>query len=470
MKRFKTAVNTVIANFQETKSQIAFEELKKIETTYTERVLERIGLFDKKKNDIKVLIQRNIIKDKDLKDIEFYFSNSELFENNRDIKKLKETLKLFEKVLSINQEKIYLKTPDDKIPLQTSIISTHIKPLTDYIKKYSSSIITIENINNFNKILTSFISKFVYKLLILKNNITNFENGMRDYMSIVKYIIIILGINIKIINYTIILDIINKKTTNKKLLNNSISSQSLNSNYNKKDIVDIINKNNKDPSSIHLKDAKKYFKNNNNKYKHLIKELELFNKLIKRVTTTLELLYNLFLRNAPLFIYKLTSRNKIPLTKEILDKIILSVIIILKELETKKLSFSILENVFKNISVLTNSIDPYRGGRDDIELKDNIKIGDFQKGYKDFKNYLRYISILKTFNKKVLSLLQYSNNDSSEDSELKSIMTAKSSNRSYKSAFKKDKSIESYDIHGLSSEPLSAIKSSPKYSTYFAEK
>ena len=117
MKRFKTAVNTVIANFQETKSQIAFEELKKIETTYTERVLERIGLFDKKKNDIKVLIQRNIIKDKDLKDIEFYFSNSELFENNKDIKKLKETLKLFEKVLSINQEKIYLKTPDDKIQI-----------------------------------------------------------------------------------------------------------------------------------------------------------------------------------------------------------------------------------------------------------------------------------------------------------------------------------------------------------------
>jgi hypothetical protein len=79
MKRFKTAVNTVIANFQETKSRKAFEEIKKTEIDYTEKVLERIGLFDKKANDIKILIQRNIIKQKDL---ETFNINTELFKNN----------------------------------------------------------------------------------------------------------------------------------------------------------------------------------------------------------------------------------------------------------------------------------------------------------------------------------------------------------------------------------------------------
>ena len=49
-------------------------------------------------------------------------------------------------------------------------------------------------------------------------------------------------------------------------------------------------------------------------------------------------------------------------------------------------------------------------------------------------------------------------------------MTPKSSNISYKSSYKKDKSIESIDLKKLSQEPLSAIKSSPKYSTYFTEK
>jgi hypothetical protein len=103
----------------------------------------------------------------------------------------------------------------------------------------------------------------------------------------------------------------------------------------------------------------------------------------------------------------------------------------------------------------------------DIRLKYNTKVGDFQKGYKDFKRYLRYISIIKD----LCELLKKISNK--ETITYKTMSSPKSSLRSYKSSYKKDFSANSKSSQDLSSEPSNAIKSiksSPKYSTYFTEK
>ena len=97
MQRFKTAVNTVIADIQDAKSRKAFEEIKKTEAVYTERVLERIGLFDKTKNDIKVLLQRT----EKFKDVVNYFNMNEPLKDNKNIIKLKNTLNLLEKIVDL---------------------------------------------------------------------------------------------------------------------------------------------------------------------------------------------------------------------------------------------------------------------------------------------------------------------------------------------------------------------------------
>ena len=107
-----------------------------------------------------------------------------------------------------------------------------------------------------------------------------------------------------------------------------------------------------------------------------------------------------------------------------------------------------------------------------IIINDNLKIGDFEKGYTYYKNYLRYKKILIDFATKIQSILNYNDLSTRDFNEIKalSINTPKS-NRSYKSYFKNEKSIEyPYYFDDLSREPSSVIKSSPKYSTYFTEK
>ena len=106
-----------------------------------------------------------------------------------------------------------------------------------------------------------------------------------------------------------------------------------------------------------------------------------------------------------------------------------------------------------------------------IIINDNLKIGDFEKGYTYYKKFLRYKKILIDFATKIQSILNYNDLSTRDFISLKSLsINTPKSNRSYKSYFKNEKSIEyPYYFDDLSREPSSVIKSSPKYSTYFAE-
>jgi len=485
MQKFKTAVNTVMADIQDTKSKKAFEELKKLETTYTERVLERIGLFDKNKNDIKLLIQRNIIKENDLKNMNFYFLNKELIKNNKDIKKLYKTLNLLTEILIKHIIVFKYKNYKKYVNLDNNIIKKAFNNLNEYIEKNEGTLITLNNLIILDKLVSTLINNFIYKLKITTNEDEDFEIAdyidISDYMKILKYIIIIIGINIKISNYIAIISIIEKKQTSKELIDNSLSSQSFGS-YD----YDIINKIINDESTIYLRNVNRHFRAINKKYKVLKIDLALLNKnnkqILLRIIRTIDLLYNLYLRNASIFISKQPNNINLTITKEILDKVflptktLLNKIILSEKIEAKNL-FEI-EMIY---SIFVNLIDPYMSIPNSIRYTD-VVIGKFNKGYKDYKNYVRYISILKKFRDNIKIMANrpsYDEGDeSNEDEEYysngdpisKTIITPKSSNRSYKSSYKKDNEMESFDFKNLSPEPLSAIKSSPKYSTYFAEK
>ena len=471
MQRFKTSED--LADLQETKAKKAYEELKKIETNYTERVLERIGLFDIKRNDIKVLIQRNIITEEQFKNVQLLFQNTVTYENNKDIKKLKKALELFESIL-LKYNNLFVYTKEEKTyKLGTTSIKINFKELKDYLEKNNDIIITIENLNIFSNILSNFIFKFINFIILDSRNIITIGEKFSDFKLIYKCIIIILGINNKIINFIVIINIINNSNDkSKKIINKSMTSQSLNDSiFNNDEIMNIINKkiymiNNKYDLEFKINNVKNIYKKAYDNYKNIKKYLDIdFSSIqIKRIRRTLELLYNLILRNIPLFIYEPNTNHK--LTKEILDSKFEEVINKLIIIEDKDLSINLIIELEKKFSIFSSIIQPWSYFRGAIILNPKIKIGDFEKGYKDYKNYLRYIKIINETD----NLLYNLQNDTSEDIEYKSVMTPKSSNISYKSSYKKDKSIESIDFKKLSQEPLSAIKSSPKYSTYFTEK
>ena len=473
MKRFKTAVNTVMSDIQDIKSRKAYEELEKIETGYTERVLERIGLFDIKRNDIKVLIQRNIITEEQFKNVQLLFQNTITYENNKDIKKLKKALELFESIL-LKYNNLFVYTKEEKTyKLGTTSIKINFKELKDYLEKNNDIIITIENLNTFSNILSNFIFKFINFIILRKSNIITIGEKFSDFKLIYKCIIIILGINNKIINFIAIINIINNNNDkSKKIINKSMTSQSLNDSiFNNDEIMNIINKkiymiNNEFDLEFKINNVKNIYKKAYDNYKNIKKYLDIdFSSIqIKRIRRTFELLYNLILRNISLFIHNTNTTNN--LTKEILDSKFKEVINKLITMEDKEVSINSIIELSKKISKISDIIDPYIRCNDHINLKYNIKIGDFEKGYKDYKNYLRYIKIIK-YTKHLLYGFGYSNYN---DIKYKSIMTPKSSNKDYTLKFKKNKDISLKNFSNLSPEPLSAIKSSPKDVTYFGEK
>jgi hypothetical protein len=512
MKRFKTVVNTVIANFQETKSRKAFEEIKKTEIDYTEKVLERIGLFDKNANDIKVLIQRNIIKQKDL---ETFNINTELFKNNNEIKKLIKTIQLLEEILLRNTN-LFLFNVTENI----------FNKLKDKLTLLSNKIINLSNLEILSNELISLIDNLKNKLSIKGNiKIIDFDKKYSDYINLIKCITILITINIRILNIIVILQN-NNIEKNVILLSESTPSISLNEFDNEK-IIDIIT--DYKQKDVNIKDAKKIFKIEKINYNDINNLIELINKndkILNRIKRTINLLYNLILKNINIFEivtfnikkYKefILSKNKElnyyninfskyifnredltnsfndsyinELNKTKLDVIFLPLITLLKNIEDKPITVFILKLlqeeilklyatfnknlVSKNLIILKYYLNEDLDPEIETDVSFYLKIHHFKKGYKDYKNYLRYLSIINTLNnilENVFNIYKIKLNTTN----IKSIITPKSSFRSYKSSFNKNKSIKSVNslnFHKLSSEPLSAIKSSPKYSTYFAEK
>jgi hypothetical protein len=73
------------------------------------------------------------------------------------------------------------------------------------------------------------------------------------------------------------------------------------------------------------------------------------------------------------------------------------------------------------------------------EYKDNLKIGDFKNKYKDYKNFIRYITILNKL--EFIIFIAFINDLQYIELSMPSTLSQKSSNRDYKSDFKRDQSI-----------------------------
>ena len=465
MQRFKTAVNTVIANIQDKQSRKAFEkiqkedaqteELTRIGTLNAERILQRMGLFDKKRNDIKLLIQRNIITEKDIELV-----HTTTYEDNKDIKKLKKTLELFKNLLLSEYNTFKYK----KKKLTREIIVDAFKKIEQHLEINKEIIITLENIENFSKLLETFISNFITKLLVPER----YMHGKQfsDVKVIYKYIVIILAINTKLINYSLIINILNNNTNSKSIIKDSLSSQSPDTRlFSDDDVMKFVNKN-FDFSydlSFNPKNIKKVYKEAHDNYKNIKKYFDSFNVLLDRLKRTLALLSNLFIRNSSIFHYRSNGINTI-ISQTTLDKELLKLNNLISTIKDQKITKEIINKFYKEVDEIDGLIYyPFRGTNSSIKLKPNIKVGDFQKGYKDFKNYLRYINIIANL-RSLLVLLPIG------DKITYNSISPKSSLRSYKSSYKKDLSANYKKFNNLSPEPVSAIKSSPKYSTYYAEK
>jgi len=286
-----------------------------------------------------------------------------------------------------------------------------------------------------------------------------------DVKLIHKYIVIILAINTKLINYSTIVNTLNNTKNSKSIIKDSLSSQSHNTSlFTDDDIMKFVNAKfyfgyDLDFDPINIKNV---YKNARHNYKNIKKYFDSFNVLLDRLKRTLTLLCNLFIRNSSIFSYESNYIDTV-ISKTTLDLELLKLNNLISTIKDQKITKDIINKFYMEVDKIDGMINPFRVSRSSIKLKDDIKIGDFQKGYKDFKNYLRYIKIIDNLRSLLVNLpgtnlITYNS------------MSPKSSLRSYKSSYKKDYSANYKKFNDLSPESLSVIKSSPLYSTYYAEK
>ena len=168
-------------------------------------------------------------------------------------------------------------------------------------------------------------------------------------------------------------------------------------------------------------------------------------------------------RNNSIFRYKRES-----ITRELLDNLFLPIKSTLSEIKSTKMTIPLLVTISKELSNFSNIIDIGKGGHT-IQLKEDIKVGAFEKGYKDYKNYVRYMSIIVHINFILKAfILQQS------DVYYDIINTPRSSNRIYDRSYKYDDYINPYtrnfhNLEEIDKQMHRDKKISPKYSTYFAE-
>jgi hypothetical protein len=178
----------------------------------------------------------------------------------------------------------------------------------------------------------------------------------------------------------------------------------------------------------------------NNKLKAL---LDLFNKndvIINRIKRTLNLLYNLILRNINIF-YEYSTNDEeteyTELTVETLNKLFEDLNNYIMTFKSGEITSKKLKQLYQLLNKFDNRINETSIEDINITLMFDLKIGDFNKGYKDYKNYTRYIYILHTILLNIKSNLIFIN----DESKLHTITSAKSSNRRYKSEYKEDSNI-----------------------------
>jgi hypothetical protein len=314
------------------------------------------------------------------------------------------------------------------------------------------------------------------------------EKKFSEIKFLYKYVVIILAINTKLQNYITVINILNNPNDPTKhgafiKQDISLSSQSPDTSlFSNDDIMDFLDNNSVNPYkqrgfTVHTKDKfiKKAYKKTKDNYKNIKKYFDSFNAILDKLKRTLALLYDLIIRNIEIFQCKVMNKtnrdnDKIIVDNDIkismLNNKILELNDLINSIKDREITIHLIEKFYEEIDEFESIISPFSDySIFTFKLKPLTTVKDFQKGYKDFKRWLRYLKIIKDLR---TLLAQFSEGE--ETITYKSIISPKSSLRSYKSSYKKDLSANRKRFNSLQQESLSAIKSSPKYSTFYAEK
>jgi|694.fasta_scaffold08070_9 hypothetical protein len=390
------------------------EDLENFKIAYLEQ-LEKEGYTKERANIILERVINHYIK----KDKIIYFKiDEEKVGKNSLLKKLIETLKVLSELLMKNRNII------TDLSYKTNVLYNHNKDLFEYYDSVKDNILSFKILEDFKKLINIVYNENIILIKINKSKkIKDFIDGIEDYKNLIKYLVIIENI------YNNIFKFINKTKFQK-----DYSLSPINDN-----IDDMVLSNSDNVNSGIMRNHRLVI-DKNNKLKAL---LDLFNKndvIINRIKRTLNLLYNLILRNINIF-YEYSTNDEeteyTELTVETLNKLFEDLNNYIMTFKSGEITSKKLKQLYQLLNKFDNRINETSIEDINITLMFDLKIGDFNKGYKDYKNYTRYIYILHTILLNIKSNLIFIN----DESKLHTITSAKSSNRSYKSEYKEDSNI-----------------------------
>jgi hypothetical protein len=369
------------------------------------RILD-FNIDEEQKKSIKELLKSNNYKI----DIDIKIDEQTIY-TNKNINKAFLSIPLLKKILETNIA-IFNITQDELDNIFNSIIQ--------FYEDNKNTPFSIELLNTIEMLLINFNDRLINIELKEKKTLEKF-NKKKDYMNIIKYVIML-----KSIQYDIATFILISKANFKNIYNNPYYKEELF--ISEKSSSSDLNHN----TQIINKDFIEYPNAAYNKYKNIKYTLELFNStLLLRLKKTIQFLKNLLLNNLHIFKYhKFTDINAFDEYKgtPTLNKLVknreyeidldnLDNLDDMEDLDYSDLTPNIIEELFtdiidflRNKNKITKSKLIELNEKLEIILasfkvnfktiinidkyKDNLKIGDFKNKYKDYKNFIRYITIL----------------------------------------------------------------------------
>jgi hypothetical protein len=407
--------------------------------------IKRILEFDKYTEQLKSLQQW--IKQQYDHRIEFDNILHETIDTNKIMKKTFSSITLLKMILENNVDNFDI-TSDN-----LEEIFKKMDSMIDFYQKKKDDIITIDLLNNIRMKLHSLNNEMDTIKLKENKKIKDF-NKKQDYMNIIKCILILKSTDDDINNFILISDanfddVFINAYYKQKLFTSEESSSDINS------------------SSRSIKpDFFEYPNHEYDKYENKKYTIQLFNeKLLLRLKRTIVLLKNLLLNNSHIFKYykfdedefrayrgnttsnelfkfteiqAISELEYVELTPAIIEEIFNDIIQYLRN--KNKINKKELIELHKKLEIINVSFNAYLKTIINIdEYKDNLKIGDFKNKYKDYKNFIRYITILNKL--EFIIFIAFINDLQYIELSMPSTLSQKSSNRDYKSDFKRDQSI-----------------------------
>jgi hypothetical protein len=423
--------------------------------------IKRILEFDKSKEQLKSLQQW--IKENYGHRIEFENILEQTIDTNKIMKKTFSSLSLLKTILERNKHMMDI--TDDNLDK----IFKKIDSMIVFYQKHKDDSITIDFLNTIAIKLHSLNNELDTIKIKANKKIKDF-NKKQDYMNIVKCLLILKSTYDDIYNFILI----SKAEFDEVYVNPYYKEHLFTS---KKSSSDVNNN-----SQIINSDFFEYPNHEYDKYENKKYTLKLFNdKLLLRLKRTIVLLQNLLLNNLHIFKYYKFNKQEFDAYK---GRATLNELVKYREIEYiinsssddgesssddirkfkyDELTPGVINELFKDIInflrnknkiTKTELIDLYKKLEIIIasfkvnlktiinidQYKDNLKIGDFTKKYKDYKNFIRYITILNKL--EIIIFIAFINKYENDfTSSRPSSLSARSSARDYIDDFNIDQTI-----------------------------